>query len=140
MTDNAINLFNTFATNKEAEKQGMPTTLPNCGDTVFLVARAGNAAYNRSLSTLYKRNRAVLDSKGEEAEAKSDEIMAELYAKHILLGWKGTIANKEGKQVPYSYEVALELLRLKDFRLVVEEVSKDFNTFSVELNKEDLKN
>ena len=140
MTDNVVNLFSTFGTDKEAEKKGTYTTLPNCGDTEFLVARAGNAGYKRTLNSLYKRHRAVIDSKGEAAEAKSDEILAEVYAKHILLGWKGTIPNQENKQVAYSYDVALELLKMNDFRAVVEAVSQDFNTFKTEDDKEDLKN
>ena len=135
-----INLFSTFGTDKEAEKKGTYTTLPNCGDTEFLVARAGNAGYKRTLNSLYKRNRAVIDSKGDAAEAKSDEILAEVYAKHILLGWKGTIPDKTGKQVPYSYEIAHELLKLNDFRAVVEATSQDFNTFKTEEDEEDLKN
>lgn len=140
MTDsNVIDLFAAFSTNKKAEKDGVETTLPGCGDTKFLIARAGNATYKRLLNGLYKRHRAVIDSKGEAAEAKSDEILAEVYAKAILLGWAGTLAYK-GKQVPYSYEVAHELLSLNDFRAVVETVSQDFNTFKSEQDEADLKN
>ena len=136
---NVIDLFAAFSTDKKAEQEGKETTLPGCGDTLFRVARAGNPTYKRLLNSLYKRNKAVLDSKGATAEAKSDEILAEVFAKSILLGWTGTISIK-GKPTPYSYEAALGLLSLNDFRAVVEQVANDFNTFRTEEDAEDLKN
>jgi len=139
MSNNAIDFFNTFATDTKKESAGTETTMPGCGDTKFLVARAGNAAYNRLLSSLYKRNRALLDSKGEEANAKSDEILAEVYAKTILLGWEGTLLIK-GVATPYSEAAAKNLLLLKDFRAVVEGVASDMNTFKAVQDEEDVKN
>lgn len=139
MTNTAIDFFNTFATDATKEAKGTETTMPGCGDTKFIVARAGNAAYNRLLASLYKRNRAILDSKGEEANAKSDQILAEVYAKTILLGWSGTLLIK-GVATPYSEEAAKSLLLLKDFRAVVESVASDMNTFKAVQDDEDVKN
>lgn len=124
----AIDLFNAFSTIKENEVEGTLTQLPDCGDTLWRVARSGNKNYNRLLSQLYKRNRAVLDSKGDEAEKKSDEILAEVFAKTILLGWEGEVLYR-GKKYPYSYEQAKVLLSHKDFRTKVAVVAEDFTNF-----------
>lgn len=137
---NVINLFKTFATDTSAEQVGTLTTLPDCGDTKWRIARSGNKAYNRLLSSLYKRNRATLDSKGDEAEAKSEEILVEVFAKTILLGFEGEIPGPDGKMQAYSYELAKQLLAMKDFRAKVAAVSEDFNTFKVEKDNDDLKN
>ena len=136
---NVVDLFAAFNTDTKAEQEGMLTVLPNCGDTKFRVARAGNKSYNKLLSSLYKRNRVILDSKGDDAENKSNEIMTEVFAKTILLGWEGTITY-QGKKEPYSYEMAKKLLAHKDFRQVVAQVSEDFANFKTEKDEEDLGN
>lgn len=138
-TSNAIDFFTAFATDKTKEKKGVLTTIPDCGDTKFLVARAGNADYNRLLSQLFKRNRAILESKGDAANEKSDEILAEVYAKTILLGWEGTIMF-QGKATAYSETAAKALLSLKDFRSKVEGVASDMNTFKAVEDEADVKN
>lgn len=134
-----IDFFDAFATDKVKEKAGTPTTLPDCGDKKFLIARAGNANYNRLLSSLFKRNRTVLESKGDEANEKSDAILAEVYAKTILLGWEGTI-KFQGVQMPYNEANAKALLSLKDFRAKVEAAASDMNTFKAVQDRDDLKN
>lgn len=135
----AIDLFDSFSTDQKTEEEGKLTQLPDCGDTLWLVARSGNKTYNKLLSSLYKRNRAVLDSKGDEAQKKSDEILAEVFAKTILLGWQGEIMYK-GKLTPYSYEAAKLLLGHKDFRAKVAAVSEDFSTFKTMSEADDLPN
>ena len=136
---NVIDFFSAFATDKSKEKEGTLTTLPDCGDTKFLVARAGNSHYNRLLSSLFKRNRAVLESKGDEANEKSDAILAEVYAKTILLGWEGAIMF-QGKPMTYSEANAKTLLSLKDFRAKVESAASDMATFKAVQDEDDVKN
>lgn len=135
----AIDLFAAFSTDTKAEVEGTPTQLPDCGDTKFLVARVPNPAYKRLLSSLYKRNRAVLDSKGDAAEAKSNEIMAEVYGKTVLLGWEGRI-NIAGVMTEYSAAAAKKMLSLNDFRDRVEAAASDFATFKTEKDTADLGN
>ena len=136
---NVIDLFAAFSTDTAKEEAGTLTPLPECGDTKWLIARAGNKNYNRVLASLYKRNRAALEAKGDEAEAKSNELLAEVFAKTILLGWEGTIMFK-GKKEAYSEGVAKQLLLLKDFRAKVEAVSQDFSSFKTVQEEEDLGN
>lgn len=138
-TNVAIDLFEAFATNTVAEEQGVETQISGLGDTVFKLARVGNPNYNRLLDQLYRKNKTVLESKGSAANAKSEAIMAEVYAKTILLGWQGTVMIRK---VPtaYSYESALLLCGLKDLREKFASAAADFNTFKVVADKEDEKN
>lgn len=139
MTAKVIDLFAAFATDSKAEKEGTYTRLPRCGDTEFLIARIPNPAYKRLLSSLYKKHRAVLESKGDEAENKSNEIMAEVLAKTVLLGWKGEM-NIKGVMTPYSEKAALVMLGLSDFRDLVTEAASDFSTFLADKDAEDAGN
>jgi hypothetical protein len=136
---NVIDLFAAFSTDASKEEEGTLTTLPECGDTKWLVARAGNKSYKRLFSSLYKKNKAALESKGDAAEAKSNEVMAELYAKTILLGWEGEISYK-GKLHKYSQEMARTLLAHGDFRSKVETVANDFTSFKSVQDEEDVGN
>jgi len=135
----AIDLFAAFATDEKAEQGGTPTQLPGCGDTNFRIARDNNKAYIKLLQQRVKQNRAVLDSKGDAAEAKSDEIIIEVMAKTILLGWDGTVMYK-GKPLEYSVDNAKTLLAHKEFRAVVNKVAADMEVFRIEKDSEDTKN
>lgn len=139
MSNEAVDLFEQFATDETKEEKGAPTPLPDCGATLFYIARAGNSEYNKLLNTLYKRNRAVLDSKGKAADAKSNEILAEVYSKTILVGWDGTIRYQK-KDMSYSQAAAKTLLLHKDFRAKVEAVATDAALFKAVTDEEDTKN
>lgn len=133
MSNTAVDIFSAFATNKDQERKGKLTLIPGCGDTKFLLARVGqaNTAYVQLMQKLYKRNKQVIDSGGQAAKDKNDEVMAEVFARTILLGWEGTISFK-GKQVPYSYETAKEMLLLSDFREAVAAVAEGRELFLAE--------
>lgn len=135
----AIDLFAAFATDLQYEEQGIYTQIPGAGDTEFLVARAGNKTYTRLIQKLVKQNKAVLDSRGDAADAKSEEILVNVMAESILLGWKGTILFG-GKPAEYSKEVAKKLLGMKDFRAAVTKVSEDMETFKQVRDEDAAKN
>ncbi len=139
MTNVAIDLFDAFATDPKKEVEGAETEIPGCGSTKFLVARVGSAAYKRILNTLYKKHKAVLESNSDEAQNISDKVMAEVYAKTVLLGWSGTVRYK-GQDLPYSEANAKTLLQHKDFRAIVEGVAGDLNAFKVVSEAEEVKN
>jgi hypothetical protein len=138
-TMSAIDLFAAFATNETTEKEGTPTQIPGAGDTIFTVARSGNKNYAKLIQRLVKQHRAVLDSKGDAAEAKSDEIFVEVLAKTVLLGWEGKV-NIKGEWTSYSYDAAVMLLKLKEFRVAVGKVAEDMENFKVIKDEEDAKN
>ena len=135
----SVDLFAAFAVDTAQEQDGTLTELPGCGDTKFLIAREGNKNYSKLLQRLVKQNRAVLDSKGAAAEAKSDELMVEVLAKTILIGWEGEISYK-GKMYPYTVDAAKMLLAHKDFRANVVGVSSNMETFKLVKDAEDAKN
>lgn len=131
-----VDLFAAFATDTSAEEKGTPTTIPGAGDTLFVVARAGNPDYARKLQRLVKQNRTLLDSKGKLADQKSEEIIIEVMATTILLGWDKPV-NYQGKPLEYSVANAKTLLAHKDFRAAVSKVAEDFDTFRAVKEAED---
>lgn len=135
----AVDLFSVFATDEKAEQVGTATQLAGCGDTQFYVARDNNKSYIKLLQQRVKQNRAVLDSKGDAAEAKSDAIICEVMAKTILVGWDGTV-NYKGKALEYSVENAMTLLAHKEFRVVVNKVAADMEVFKLVKDEEDVGN
>lgn len=135
----AIDLFSAFAVDSAQEQDGALTQLPNAGDTQFRIAREGNKNYSKLLQKLVKMNRATLDAKGPLAEAKSDEILVDVLAKTILIGWEGEV-NYKGKMLAYSVDNAKTLLQHKDFRAVVINASSSMENFKVVKDAEDLGN
>ena len=135
----SVDLFAAFATSTKAEQEGVETALPGCGDTKFTVARANNKNYGKLLSSLYKRNRAALEAKGDEAEELSNRIMAEVYSKTILLNWTGEVMFQK-KPLAYSQPNAYQLLLLPEFRAVVSSVAEDMSNFKTVKDEEDAKN
>lgn len=136
---NAVDLFSAFAVDTSKEVSGTPLQLPGCGDTKFLIARAGNKAYGKLLQSLYSKNASVLKSKGDDAEAKAEEIQITLLVKTILVGWEGTVTY-QGKALTYSEANARTLLAHKDFREVVMTEASSLENFKVVKDEEDAGN
>lgn len=131
-----MDIFSSFATDESAEKQGV---IVEYGTAKFKVARKGNQAYRKLLGKLYKMNRFVLESKGDAAEKKSDEILSTVISQTILLGWEGVTSN--GKPLPYSQEAAYDLLlKLKEFRAFIDNASEELERFKLHQEDEDEKN
>lgn len=139
MSSNVIDLFSAFAVDTSKEQEGTLTQLPGAGDTLFRVCREGNKAYAKMLQRLVKANRAVLDSRGDAADKKSDEILIEVISSTILTGWEGKV-RFQGKDLEYSKDNAKLLLAHKEFRNIVIKVSADAETFKMVTDEEDAKN
>lgn len=112
-----LDIFSKYATDETLENNGAVVSIG--GGATLKVARHGNKAYVRLLAKLYDQHRAVLEARDDAADAKSDEVMAEVIAKTILLGWEGV--SYKGKPLPYSTENAKMLLKHQDFRRMVME-------------------
>lgn len=138
-TNVALDLFDAFATDTKKEASGVPTLVPGLGDTKWLIARTGNPAYNKLLDQLYRKNRNVLESKGDAAAEADNRLMAEVYAKTVLRGWEGKI-RFQGQDHTYSYEVAYKLCLLKDLRDKFHGVATDMATFKAVTDEADVKN
>lgn len=131
-----LDIFNTFATNTASEEAGVLTPLPGCGDTKWRIARSGNKSYSRKLQKLYKQHRQVLESKGDVADAKAEEILIDVMSTTILLGFEGEILFK-GEKKTYTPELGRQLLAVREFRAVVSKAAEDMETFKLVKDADD---
>lgn len=131
--DAGLDLFSEFAVTDEG------VWVPYKGDVEFLIARYNNPKFRRRLGYYYEKNKRLLDGKGQEAEKKSNEVMAQAMAEGILLDWKGKIAF-QGQTLTYSVANATKLLQLETFRAWVTKQSQDEETYKVVKDEEDAEN
>lgn len=122
-----MDIFAQFGTDKTLEQEG--SWIPLGGKARIKVARAGNKKYGRLLNTQVDKNRIILDSKTDEADDLSDEIMIDVLAQSILLDFEGL--SFKGKDLPYSLDNAKILLAIPDFRATVTAHSKNVENFRV---------
>lgn len=116
----ALNIKRDLVTNETAENEGVWKDYES--GSRLLLARLTNENAQKARMAAYNEWRALLERKNadgtstEEAQAKMEEIDAEVIAKHVLKDWEG-IEDDEGNPVPYTPEVGEEYLNLsKDFR------------------------
>lgn len=123
----SLDIFATFATDENLENNG--TWFPIGKDAELLIARSGNPNYGKKLTSLFERYENVLKHRDAAADAKSEEIMIEVLATTILLGWKGVSFQKQ--PLEYSLANAKKLLAVREFRKLVVKLSEDFESFKV---------
>lgn len=131
-----LDLFAEFATVENAEVDGVEVEYKG---VTFIIARSGNRKYGKALTALVNKNQRVLDQKDDSADKKSDEIMIDVIAQHILKGWKGDIMFK-GQPLPYSVENAKKVLAIRDFRAEVMKMADDRENYRVKEVEEQEKN
>lgn len=131
--DEGLDIFTEFAVADDG------VWVPYKGDVEFLIARADNPKFRRRISYFYEKNRRLLDSKGDAAEAKSNEIMATVMAETILMDWKGKV-KIQGEVVQYNKANAARLLAVPMFREWVTKMSKDEHAYKVVKDAEDAEN
>lgn len=130
-----LDIFESFATDETAEVNG---TWHEFNGAKFLIARSGNRNYAKKLTALVERNQKLLDRKDEAAETLSDQIMIDVLAETILLGWEGVGFKR--KPLPYSVANAKTLLAVKDFRREVMRLADDVAQYRAQLEEEQAKN
>jgi hypothetical protein len=133
-----MDIFDAFASDEKLEIEGR--WVDYAPGIRFKIARASNKHFSRLFTREYAKNRMVLEAKGEAAEAKSDELMAKVFAKTILVDWEGPIKFQKKDYSVYSVEKAEEMLRVKDFRRWVASQSEDFDAYKAVQEAEDAKN
>lgn len=132
----ALDIFAQFATDESKEEAGVWCEIG--GDAELLIARAGNKKYNKMIAREYEKNKKVLDTKTDAADALSEQIMIKVMAATILLGFKN-VSWKKADAV-YSVELAEEMLKVKDFRKLVASLSESQEQYKLELEEEVAKN
>ena len=131
-----MDIFSEFAVNETLEIDGR--WVPFNAKTKFKIARMNNAHYNRIFMRLYKMNKVILESKGKEAKAKSDDVMAEAFSKAILVGWEGPVKINGEDLGAYSQEKAKKALLIEQFRVWVAQQTEDFASYkAVQEDEED---
>lgn len=131
-----LDVFATYATDTKKELEGVWKDLD--GSSKVLVARAGNRLYARALEAAAKGRKAELSKKDEKSDAVAEELLIEVMAETVLLGWDGI--GYKGKPMTYSVENAKTLLKHRDFREVIASISDDINNFKAEAEEAAVKN
>lgn len=132
-----VDIFNDFAVNENAAVDGV--WVPYRGDIEFLIAKAGNKNFRKQAQVVFKRHGRLLDQGGEAAEAKGKELLVDLMAKTVLLGWKGTV-KFQGAALEYSVDNAKKLLAQDGFRDWVDTQAKDEANYKAVQDEADEKN
>lgn len=119
-----MDIIATFTTDEKLEAEGK--WFPLSKTAKVLVARSGNDKYMSVLRQKMKEAQIDL-SAGEEAEKLAEDVLIDVMAETLLLGWEGI--THDGKPVPYSREQARTYLRIKDFRKKIAGFSDNFEAF-----------
>lgn len=122
-----MDIFATYATDETAEVEG--TWFPLSKTASVKVARNGNDKFRAALRKAMEKNAQAMEANDAEADLLAENIMVDLMADHILVDWKGL--QFKGKDVAYSPEMARTMLRVKDFRKKITELSERFEAFKV---------
>ncbi len=121
-----FDLAKQFATDREKETSGVWIDVGL--DSSILVARTNNRAYARAITREYEKYKLTLSDDSETSDELSDQIMAKIIAKTILLDWKSF--SDDGKNLPYSVEAAeAVLLKYPDFKSFVMQQANDIENF-----------
>lgn len=112
-----------YVTSEAAEIEGIWRNLEEAGEV--RVARLGNTRYQQAYQRL-ERNKGTVDGT-VLTEAEQTELVVEAMAEAVLVDWRGI--EWEGEPMPYSLENAKVVLRVKDFRRVVLELSRDWEQY-----------
>lgn len=122
-----------FGTDLEKESAGVRHDLD---DTAYVVvARTGNPAYAKMITALYEKNQRLLKMKNDAAEAKGEEIILDVMAKTIFVGCGGLELN--GATVPDTVAGRTSLLKIKDFRAMIQAHADDVEEYRVAQAEED---
>ena len=131
--DDGLDIFAEFAVTDDG------VWVPFKGDVEFLIARYNNPKFKRRLGYFYEKHRRVLEGKGDAAEQKSNEVMAQVLAETILLGWKGKV-RFQGQMMEYSVANAAKMLAVQTFREWVIQQAQDSQAYKAVQDDKDAEN
>lgn len=132
-------IYSTFSTSKEKEQDGIELDYGEVGS--IFIARAGgsNKKFAKALEFRARPHKRQMD-KGTLAEDVANQLMIEVFADTIILGWKG-IKDKEGSEMVYNRENVIKLfLDLPELFADVSEQATTMGNFQYEETEDDSKN
>lgn len=147
-----FDVFSHFATDEALEVQGVWHVLDKASGASIKVARYNNEAYTALMSSLMEENRpaweAVAEKEGmtpavkaEMAKARQEllnEMIIQASARTILTDFKNI--HFKGKPAKYSLTTATAMLRLRDFRELVLQLSQAEEHYKAKLEDDQAKN
>jgi hypothetical protein len=129
-----LDIFGAYATDEALETNGVWRDLNNQGARI-LVGRMGSEAFDTALREAVEKESASLSLGGDISDAAYKEIVLDVMAKTVLLGWEN-LAYQGGEVAPYSIETARKFLAHRDFRKVVERMANDIDRYRLKLEEE----
>lgn len=140
-----FDIFAAYATDESKEEDGAIVFLSSGEDVAtdpwIKVARVGNTAYSKAVSTGYEKLQAdkkLLKLSSDEMEIRSKNLMIEVMADTVLKGF-GNLSFQGTPQEP-TREAKVRLLRVKDFREMVMAKAAEVDLYRVEQAQEDAGN
>lgn len=127
----SFDIFSAYATDENLENNG--TKFPLGKGSSLLVARAGNRAYSKAITKAVESRRVELDAGDDTAAAVSDQIMIDVMAETILLGF--TNLSFKGEPIEYTLANAKKLLAVKDFRKMVAGLADNMDAYKFKAEK-----
>lgn len=124
----SFDIFEAFATDEHLENTGVKFPLGKGAS--LTIARSDNRAYAKALTKAIETHRDALAGDDDSVAQLSDEIMINVMANTILLGWSNL--TYKGEPVgDYSVEKAKKLLAVKDFRKLVASKADQMGAYKV---------
>ena len=135
------NMHTIFHTDNNLEEEGAWVTVNDLQKLKIKVRRHNSDAaiksFNKTVIELFGEGK--LRNPQSLTEAEIEEIELKQLAESILIDWSG-LKDEDGNEIPYSVEMAVELLRMGDFRDFVTQASKERDAFRESNKKDSVKN
>ncbi len=128
-----MSIYDSFETDEQLEKDGAWIEI---GDMSFKLRYAGagttNKQFTKAFDAVSRPYRRGQNGTVQIPENKATEIFYELYAKHVVVDWKGVVG-KDQEEVPYSIENCVKIFRdLPKFFLTIKGMAEEIEHFKGE--------
>ena len=123
------NIHNIFQTDERREEEGAWVVVNEFQGLKIKVRRIKS---DYAIKAYEKRLREEAEE-GTLRDGKNEEVQTQLFYDHlaevILCDWKNLRDDESGESIPYSAEVARELVEVKDFREFIVQAASERDTF-----------
>lgn len=106
----------------------------------LLIARAGNAKFEAYLRKQVRKNQRLLSRKDERADRLAKDLHLEAMAHTVLLDWEHVVFDASVGFQPYTPELGIKALKIREFRDIVDSYADDAESFKTEAEAETEKN
>lgn len=132
------NPYEMFETDKTKVEEGV---ILDFGPFEIKISRAGRG--NRNFQKIAEKKLQAYEKPIQNktiTEEQMTEVMAEIYADAVILGWKN-VKDRQGKPMPYNRANVIKLLMdLPDLFAQIRDYATDLHNFKLEQTKEVAKN